>query len=190
MRGRALAAGHAPAPATGRGAHSPPEVLILDEPPPASIPSPVTILAHPRLALAGGSGHDLPLTHFMNEAERCDRISLMHEGKVLAVGAPADMRAAHSGASLEDVFIGVLEQAQPALAPEPQEATRRRACGPPPPCANGSISAASGPMRGARCWRSAAIPPASPSRCWGRPCCSSPSATASPSMWRTSPSPC
>ena len=30
-------------------------------------------------------------THFMNEAERCDRISLMHAGKVLAVGTPDEL---------------------------------------------------------------------------------------------------
>lgn len=100
-----------------------PEVLILDEP--TSGVDPIARDDFWRILVSLSREDQVTIflsTHFMNEAERCDRISLMHEGKVLAVGAPADMRAAHGGASLEDVFIGVLEQAQPALAPEPQEA--------------------------------------------------------------------
>ncbi len=31
-------------------------------------------------------------TYFMNEAERCDRMSLMHAGKVLASGTPQELR--------------------------------------------------------------------------------------------------
>ena len=37
-------------------------------------------------------------THFMNEAERCDRISLMHAGRVLAQGDPAELVAAQNAA--------------------------------------------------------------------------------------------
>ena len=50
-------------------------------------------------------------THFMNEAERCDRISLMHAGNVLAVGTPEDLVRERGGASLEDAFIGYLADA-------------------------------------------------------------------------------
>jgi ribosome-dependent ATPase len=65
----------------------------------------------------------------MNEAERCDRISLMHQGRVLAVGAPKDLVKQRNSASLEDAFISYLEEAggagkdktseppQPAAAP-------------------------------------------------------------------------
>jgi ribosome-dependent ATPase len=44
-------------------------------------------------------------THFMNEAERCDRISLMHTGRVLAMGTPHEIRAAKGTATLEDAFV-------------------------------------------------------------------------------------
>ena len=47
----------------------------------------------------------------MNEAERCDRISLMHAGKVLAVGAPLDLVKERGSNSLEDTFIGYLADA-------------------------------------------------------------------------------
>src|SRR5271156_2525360 len=50
-------------------------------------------------------------THFMNEADRCDRISLMHAGKVLAVGAPQDLVKERGSASLEDCFVGYLAEA-------------------------------------------------------------------------------
>ena len=50
-------------------------------------------------------------THFMNEADRCDRISLMHAGKVLAVGAPQELVQKRGSASLEDAFIAYLAEA-------------------------------------------------------------------------------
>ena len=50
-------------------------------------------------------------THFMNEAERCDRMSMMHAGKVLAQGPPAQLVAERKAKSLEDAFIGYLEEA-------------------------------------------------------------------------------
>jgi ribosome-dependent ATPase len=61
-------------------------------------------------------------THFMNEAERCDRISLMHAGRVLAVGAPDELRRSKNAASLDDAFVTFLEDAvaeEPAMAPPP-----------------------------------------------------------------------
>lgn len=50
-------------------------------------------------------------THFMNEAERCDRISLMHAGKVLASDAPAALVDRNGHATLEQAFIAYLKEA-------------------------------------------------------------------------------
>ncbi|OYY09866.1 MAG: multidrug ABC transporter ATP-binding protein [Rhizobiales bacterium 35-68-8] len=89
-----------------------PEILILDEPTSGVDPIARDGFWRTLIALSREEGVTIFLsTHFMNEAERCDRISLMHEGRVLAVGAPADLRAQHGGVPLEDVFIHVLEQA-------------------------------------------------------------------------------
>ncbi len=44
-------------------------------------------------------------THFMNEAERCDRMSLMHAGKVLASGTPQELVQQRGAANLEAAFI-------------------------------------------------------------------------------------
>ena len=50
-------------------------------------------------------------THFMNEAERCDRMSLMHAGKVLVSGAPQALRQQRGKATLEEAFIDCLREA-------------------------------------------------------------------------------
>ncbi|QIG50475.1 ribosome-associated ATPase/putative transporter RbbA [Nordella sp. HKS 07] len=50
-------------------------------------------------------------THFMNEAELCDRISLMHAGKVLISDTPAAITEKRSAATLEDAFVAYLEDA-------------------------------------------------------------------------------
>ena len=50
-------------------------------------------------------------THFMNEAERCDRISLMDSGRVLATDKPRNLIRARGAATLEDAFVGYLEEA-------------------------------------------------------------------------------
>ena len=47
----------------------------------------------------------------MNEAQRCDRISLMHAGKVLAVGPPAELVRGRGSRTLEEAFIAYLEEA-------------------------------------------------------------------------------
>jgi len=89
-----------------------PEMLILDEP-----TSGVDPLARDRfweLLIDLSRNHGVTIfvsTHFMNEAERCDRISLMDSGKVLATDAPSDLVRKRGAASLEDAFIGYLEEA-------------------------------------------------------------------------------
>jgi ribosome-dependent ATPase len=51
-------------------------------------------------------------THFMNEAQRCDRVSLMHAGRVLATGTPTELARERGGGSLEDSFVAWLQDAQ------------------------------------------------------------------------------
>ena len=89
-----------------------PDLLILDEP-----TSGVDPLARDRfweLLIDLARNRDVTIfvsTHFMNEAERCDRISLMDSGRVLATGAPAGLVKARGAATLEEAFIGYLEEA-------------------------------------------------------------------------------
>ena len=89
-----------------------PEILILDEP-----TSGVDPLARDRfweILIDLSRNQEVTIfisTHFMNEAERCDRISLMDSGHVLATDTPAGLVRARGGATLEDAFIGYLEEA-------------------------------------------------------------------------------
>ena len=69
-----------------------PAILILDEPTSGVDPIARDAFWRTLIDLSRDDGVTIFLsTHFMNEAERCDRISLMHAGKVLAVGAPMDL---------------------------------------------------------------------------------------------------
>jgi len=89
-----------------------PEILILDEP-----TSGVDPIARDALwqILSDLSRQDnvtiFISTHFMNEAERCDRISLMHAGKVLVSDTSANIVRSRDAETLEDAFISYLESA-------------------------------------------------------------------------------
>jgi len=89
-----------------------PAILILDEPTSGVDPIARDAFWRTLIDLSRDEGVTIFITtHFMNEAERCDRISLMHAGKVLAVGAPLDLVEERGGASLEDTFVGYLAEA-------------------------------------------------------------------------------
>ncbi|HYX45484.1 MAG TPA: ATP-binding cassette domain-containing protein, partial [Sphingomicrobium sp.] len=89
-----------------------PLMLILDEPTSGVDPVARDAFWRTLIDLSRKDGVTIFLsTHFMNEAERCDRISLMHQGRVLAVGAPKELVKKRNSASLEDAFISYLEEA-------------------------------------------------------------------------------
>jgi ribosome-dependent ATPase len=89
-----------------------PEMLILDEP--TSGVDPLARDAFWELLIDLSRNQEVTIfvsTHFMNEAARCDRLSLMDSGRVLATDRPAALIAARGAASLEDAFISYLEEA-------------------------------------------------------------------------------
>ncbi len=89
-----------------------PELLILDEP--TSGVDPGARDAFWALLTELSRDHGVTLfvsTHFMNEAARCDRISLMHAGRILAQGSPAELCAAQDTDSLDDAFIAYIADA-------------------------------------------------------------------------------
>jgi ribosome-dependent ATPase len=91
-----------------------PEIMILDEPTSGVDPAARDMFWRLLGELSRRDGVTIFVsTHFMNEAERCDRISLMHAGKVLAVGTPDELRRAKDATSLEDAFVAFLEAADP-----------------------------------------------------------------------------
>ena len=89
-----------------------PEMLILDEPTSGVDPVARDGFWELLIRLSRVNGVTIFLsTHFMNEAERCDRMSMMHAGKVLAQGPPAQLVAERKARNLEEAFIGYLEDA-------------------------------------------------------------------------------
>jgi ribosome-dependent ATPase len=95
-----------------------PEILILDEP--TSGVDPVardnfwSLLIH----LADKDGVTIFIsTHFMNEAARCDRVSLMHAGKVIATDTPENLRTAQNAPTLDQAFVAYLEKANAPQTP-------------------------------------------------------------------------
>ena len=91
--------------------HQPP-MLILDEPTSGVDPVARDGFWRTLIDLSRDDGVTIFIsTHFMNEADRCDRISLMHAGKVLAIGAPEELVRKRGCSSLEDAFISYLSEA-------------------------------------------------------------------------------
>jgi ribosome-dependent ATPase len=89
-----------------------PDILILDEP--TSGVDPVARDGFWQI-LSDLSRRDnvtiFVSTHFMNEAERCDRISLMHAGKVLVSDTPTRLAERRGGGNLEEAFVAYLQDA-------------------------------------------------------------------------------
>lgn len=100
-----------------------PEMLILDEPTSGVDPVARDMFWQLMVDLARQDQVTIFIsTHFMNEAERCDRISLMHAGKVLASDTPQALVEQRGSNSLEEAFIAWLKKAQPS-SPVPEEPT-------------------------------------------------------------------
>ena len=96
-----------------------PEILFLDEP-----TSGVDPLARREFwsrinALAEQHVTVMVTTHFMEEAEYCDRLAIMADGEILSMGTPEEVKqrqrsAAHPDPTMEDAFIALIEeQGQP-----------------------------------------------------------------------------
>ena len=108
-----------------------PDLLILDEP--TSGVDPVARDNFWRLLVELSRRDRVTIfisTHFMNEAERCDRMSMMHAGKVLDSDAPARLVAKRGASSLEEAFIGYLVEAGGGAAPDATPAAAAPAAAP------------------------------------------------------------
>ena len=91
-----------------------PKIVILDEPTSGVDPVARDVFWEMIIELSRRDKVTIFVTtHFMNEAARCDRISLMHAGCSLACDTPANIIKARQAATLEEAFIGYLEDADP-----------------------------------------------------------------------------
>ncbi|MGH7828352.1 MAG: ATP-binding cassette domain-containing protein [Candidatus Binatia bacterium] len=94
-----------------------PEILFLDEPTSGVDPVARREFWRRITALAEEGVTVIITTHFMEEAEYCDRIVILDAGRVLAQGTPADVRgrgrpAGGRPATMEDAFIAIVEDAR------------------------------------------------------------------------------
>ena len=89
-----------------------PEILILDEP--TSGVDPMARDQFWKLLIHLSREHDVTIfisTHFMNEAMRCDRVSLMHAGEMLACDTPQRLQEVRVAEDLEEAFVGYIGDA-------------------------------------------------------------------------------
>ena len=101
-----------------------PEILFLDEPTSGADPlarrefwQRITLLAQHEVTV-------IVTTHFMEEAEYCDRVAILDAGRMLAEGTPASVRshatsAGRGRATMEDAFIAIVEAAREHKPPVP-----------------------------------------------------------------------
>jgi ABC-2 type transport system ATP-binding protein len=94
-----------------------PETLFLDEPTSGADPLARRDFWRRITALAQHDVTAVVTTHFMEEAEYCDRVAIMDAGRILAQGTPADIRARALSdrakqPTMEDAFIAVVEEAR------------------------------------------------------------------------------
>jgi ABC-2 type transport system ATP-binding protein len=94
-----------------------PEILFLDEPTSGADPLARRGFWRRITALAEQGVTVIITTHFMEEAEYCDRVAIMDEGRILAQGTPAEMRQlapkqAEHEATMEDAFIAIVGEAR------------------------------------------------------------------------------
>jgi ABC-2 type transport system ATP-binding protein len=87
-----------------------PDVLVLDEPTVGLDPVLRRDLWRRFHELADAGATLLVSTHVMDEAERCDELVLMREGRIVASGPPADLLARTSTGDIESAFLALAEQ--------------------------------------------------------------------------------
>lgn len=82
-----------------------PDLLILDEPTVGIDPSLRVTIWEQLRKLADEQKGIIVTTHVMDEAEKCDYVGLIIEGRLLALGTPADLKEQFSASSIEEVFL-------------------------------------------------------------------------------------
>ena len=151
-----------------------PEMLILDEP--TSGVDPIARDAFWRILIDLSRRDKVTIfisTHFMNEAERCDRISLMHAGRVLVSDTPAALEEA-PGADAGRGLYRLPGRRRAGVGPRQRGPEPQRPAPPSPPSTTtsrpaeltgSSTSAVCSATAGARRWNCAAIRSARPWPC-------------------------
>jgi ABC-2 type transport system ATP-binding protein len=89
-----------------------PAVLFLDEPTAGVDPAARRDFWRTIADLAAAGTTVIVTTHYMDEAERCARLAMMSDGRLIALGTPAEVAAQVGGRTLEEAFIILQERAE------------------------------------------------------------------------------
>ncbi len=100
-----------------------PEILFLDEPTSGADPMARREFWQRITMLAEAGVTVIVTTHFMEEAEYCDRVAILDAGRILAQGTPAEIRARgygkeHPEPTMEDAFVAIVQEARAASRSE------------------------------------------------------------------------
>lgn len=111
-----LPAGYKQRLAMATGLLHEPDILFLDEPTSGIDPLARRAFWRTITSLAKGGVTIVITTHFMEEAEYCDRIAIQDAGEMLALGTPREVRtqAGDAGTDMNNAFIAIVEQGRAA----------------------------------------------------------------------------
>jgi ABC-2 type transport system ATP-binding protein len=96
-----------------------PDMLFLDEPTAGVDPASRRLFWQRIYALANGGTTILVTTHYMDEAERCERLGFLSRGHLSALGSVAEISRAFGQPSIEDVFIELQRRDEEAVGERP-----------------------------------------------------------------------
>ena len=94
-----------------------PQILFLDEPTGGVDPVFRRKFWNILYSLADEGVTIFVTTHYMDEAEYCGRISIMHRGKIIDRGKPFELIAKHRADNLESMFIDLIKEQEPTDEP-------------------------------------------------------------------------
>lgn len=96
-----------------------PRILFLDEPTSGVDPSARRHFWRTIYQLATGENASTVFvtTHYLEEAEYCDRVAIMHQGQILALDTPRNLKRQYDLTNMEDVFVHVIKQREEELTP-------------------------------------------------------------------------
>ncbi len=84
-----------------------PQIIFLDEPTAGVDPISRRQFWDTIYQTAGEGVTVFVTTHYMDEAEYCNRISMMVEGKIMDIGSPQELKKNHDSESMEEVFLQI-----------------------------------------------------------------------------------
>jgi len=88
-----------------------PSILFLDEPTAGVDPIARRHFWELINSLAARGITVIVTTHYMDEAEYCNRLCIMHAARIVSIGSPGELKARHGGRSIEEVFIQLVRGA-------------------------------------------------------------------------------